>query len=64
MMTQCLFKLGTCLHPGIYFMGENSIVRQSTNNKVIFLLVKVISDEKSSIVTFTTKKESFVTQTY
>ena len=40
LLTLHLFKPGVYLCPGIYFIGENSIVRQSTNNKVISLLIK------------------------
>ena len=38
MMTWHLFKLGIYSRPSVYFTGENFILSQSTNNKVIFLL--------------------------
>ena len=42
MMTGRLFKAGIYSCPGVYFTGENTIVvSQSTNNKVIFLLLKL-----------------------
>ena len=42
MMTGRLFKAGVYSRPGVYFTGENTIiVNQSTNNKVIFLLLKL-----------------------
>ena len=38
----CSKSAGVYLHPGVYFMGENTIiVSQSTNNMVIFLLLKL-----------------------
>ena len=43
MMTGRLFKAAAVyLHPGVYFTGENTIiVSQSTNNMVMFLLLKL-----------------------
>ena len=46
MMTRRLFKPSVHSRPGVYFMGENSIVSQNTNNKVI---IQVISDSHISL---------------
>ena len=39
MMTRHLYKAGVYSRLGVYFTGENSIISQSTNGKVIFLLL-------------------------
>ena len=41
-MTGRLFKAGIYLRPGVYFMGENSIISQSTNNNKVIILLSLL----------------------